>query len=120
MKMILTIIDRRNAKHVTKALLQGGFQVTKINSRGGFLNFKSTTLLSSVRDERVGEAVEVVRKYSNKRDVFSKAEIPLSGMPRSTPSAGAMPRFNADYLPAEVNRGGATVFVLNVEQVEKI
>ncbi len=122
MKLIMTIIDRRNAKHVTRELLKGGFQVTKIDSRGGFLNYKSTTLLSSVRDERVQEAIEIVRRYSNKRDVLSGADIPLSGMPRSTP-AGVSPagiRLNADYLPDEVNRGGATVFVLNVEHLEKI
>ena len=122
MKLIMTIIDRRNAKHVTRELLKGGFQVTKIDSRGGFLNYKSTTLLSSVRDERVQEAIEIVRRYSNKRDVLSGADIPLSGMPRRTP-AGVSPagiRLNADYLPDEVNRGGATVFVLNVEHLEKI
>ena len=119
MKLIMTIIDRKNAKTVNKQLLSGGFQVTMLESRGGFLGNKSNVLLSTVRDERVAKALDIIRAGSSKREVLDK-EVGLvtNHLPRTSPRT---PLVNTtDYLPSEISLGGATVFVLNVEELEKI
>ena len=118
MKLILTIIDRKNAKRVNRELLSGGFQVTKLDSRGGFLGNKSNVLLSTVLDERVPKALEIIRNNSSKRETLDHVGIVTNHLPRTAPRA---PIINTtDYLPSEISLGGATVFVLNVEQLEKI
>ncbi len=61
MKLIITIINDHDNEQVSQALISGGFRVTRIASTGGFFRKGSSTLMIGVNDERVDEAIEVIR-----------------------------------------------------------
>jgi uncharacterized protein YaaQ len=61
MKLIITIISDSDNDPVSQALVGKDFRVTHIASTGGFLRKGSSTLMIGVNDERVDEAIEVIR-----------------------------------------------------------
>ena len=107
MKMILAIINHDDASLVVNNLTRAGFYVTKLSSTGGILKAGNMTILTSVEDERVDDAIEVIRKHSHSR----KQVIPTA----SEIGMGFYPS-----MPVEVTVGGATIIVLNVERFDKL
>jgi uncharacterized protein YaaQ len=61
MKLIITIISDSDNDQVSQALIGSEFRVTRIASTGGVFHKGSSTLMIGVRDERVDEAIEVIR-----------------------------------------------------------
>jgi len=106
MKLITAIINKQDAPEVCFALTDNGFYFTKLATTGGFLSAKNITLLMGVEDERVEEALEIIRKRCTKR----KEIVPTTLHHAPTPMT----------FPAEVIVGGATVFVTDVEHFEKM
>lgn len=107
MKMLLAIINSDDAHSVMNHLMEAGFQITKLATTGGFLRAGNVTILIGLEDSRLDEAMDLIRKYSNTR----KQIIPTA----ANLGVGFHPA-----MPVEVTVGGATVFVLNVEQFEKL
>ncbi|MCF2669691.1 MAG: cyclic-di-AMP receptor [Butyricicoccus sp.] len=107
MKMLLAIINYDDAHNVINHLMKAGFQITKLATTGGFLRAGNVTILIGLDESRLDEAMELIRKYSNTR----KQIIPTT----ANLGAGFHPA-----MPVEVQVGGATVFVLNVEKFEKL
>ena len=107
MKMLLAIINSDDAHSVMNHLMEAGFQITKLATTGGFLRAGNVTILIGLEDSRLDEAMDLIRKYSNNR----KKIIPTT----ANLGVGFHPA-----MPVEVTVGGATVFVLNVEQFEKL
>ncbi len=106
MKLILAIINHDDAHLVIQKLTQGGFPVTKLATTGGFLMVGNVTVLIGVPDEKLDGALEIIGKHSNSR----RQIIPTS-------SELGLGFYSA--MPVEVTVGGATVFVLNVEQFNR-
>jgi len=108
-KLILAVVQGEDAGQTVQALNQAGISVTRFASSGGFLQQGNVTLMIGVDDERVEEALDVIRKNCRERSRY------LSPMPPVIePGEMFMP------FPVEVQVGGATVFVLDVEQFEKL
>ena len=63
MKLIIAIVQADDASQVSNALLKAGFRVTKIASSGGFLRKGSATILIGTEDERVEEALQLIREH---------------------------------------------------------
>ena len=63
MKMIVAILRDEDSENVSHALVQSNFRVTRIASTGGFFRRGSTTLMVGVADEKVDEAIQVVRQH---------------------------------------------------------
>jgi uncharacterized protein YaaQ len=61
MKLIISILRDEDSDTVSQALISANFRVTRIASTGGFLRRGSTTLMIGVEDEKVDEAIQVVR-----------------------------------------------------------
>lgn len=61
MKLIITIISDDDNEPVSHALINANFRVTHIASTGGFLHKGSSTLMIGVSDERVDQAIEIIR-----------------------------------------------------------
>lgn len=111
MKMILAVVNKQDAKTVVHELVRGGFQVTRLASSGGFLHTGTVTLLCGMKDERVEKALEIIGDNSRKRSFA------LSKIPNETKSI-----LNYDTKSANVGDivvGGASCFVLNVEEYVK-
>ena len=111
MKMIMAILYKDDELETIEELNAAGFFVTKLATTGGFLKGKNTTIMIVVEDEKVAEALELIKKNSGERKTITYANPALiSG--QSSMSA-------APSVPINVQVGGSTVFVLNVEQFEK-
>ena len=63
MKLIIAIIRDEDSEPVSSALVTAGLRATRIASTGGFLRRGSTTLMIGVEDEKVDEAIQVVREH---------------------------------------------------------
>jgi uncharacterized protein YaaQ len=108
MKLIVAIVQDQDAQNVINELTEKEFRVTKLASTGGFLKAGNTTLLSGVENQQVDEVVEIIERNCKTR------EITTSLLTVTMPGDTYIP------YPLEVKVGGATVFVLDVEQHIKI
>lgn len=113
MKMIYAIVPSEDDLNVTDRLNRAGYSVTKLATTGGFLRKGNTTLLIGTEEERVQKVIDIIKKECGQRD-HEMLNVPYSsnGMPYS----GA--EFAGSYVT--VDKGGATIFVLDVERYEKI
>ncbi len=109
MKLIISIVQDEDASNLVSELMNDRFSVTKLASTGGFLRSGNTTLLLGVDDERLEPALEIIKKVC-----VSRKQIEVF----PSPAMGAMGMYTP--YPVEVTVGGATVFVLDVEQFHKI
>lgn len=107
MKMIVAIVQKDDIKPVIAELTNNGFSVTNLPSTGGFLSSKGSALLCGVEDDKVQSALDLIKNKSHKRKKYIQ---PFTGTTEEINTAS----------PLEVNVGGATVFVLNVDHFEKI
>jgi uncharacterized protein YaaQ len=62
MKLIVAILRDEDVENVSHALLDCDFRVTRIASTGGFLRRGNTTLMIGVEDEKVDQAISVIRQ----------------------------------------------------------
>ncbi len=62
MKMIIAIVNDEDSEMVTHALTRADFRVTTIASTGGFLRRGQTTLLCVFEDEKLANALAVMRE----------------------------------------------------------
>lgn len=106
MKLLIVIVNKRDIRRLSDALVDNGFPFTKIGSTGGFLGEGNDTLLLGVADADVEPVVDIIRTHCQSRE---------------EPMSVAQPGTRIDANPFEeaiaVPVGGAQVFVLNVEQV---
>ena len=111
MKLIIAIVQDEDASRLVSNLMNEGYSVTKLATTGGFLRAGNTTLLLGVDEDRFDGAMKVIEKVCKSRKQIAPSPSPMSG----SSSTGA-------YVPSpiEVMIGGATVFVLNVEQFIKL
>lgn len=110
MKMIMAIISSEDADDLVYELNQHSFFVTKLSTVGGFLKKKSTTLMLGVDDDRVDDAITIIKKMSGQRQQIVYTPPTMQGT--------NYPSVNIN-IPMNVQVGGATIFVLNVESFQK-
>ena len=107
MKLILAIVNNDDSTVASAALTDAGFVVTRLSTTGGFLMVGNTTLLIGTEDKDTSAAIEILKRHCTTRKHVNS----------HTSSFGAGMKSNS--LPEEVTVGGATVFVLGVDQMEK-
>ncbi|GKH48784.1 MULTISPECIES: cyclic-di-AMP receptor [Anaerotruncus] len=107
MKLIFAIVSNDDSSKVSKELTKNRFSVTKLATTGGFLMAGNTTFIIGTEDERVDEAIEIIGKHSKKRT-------------QMVPSSASYGVGMYTSFPVEVQVGGATIFVMNVERFEKL
>ena len=112
MKMIIAIVQDEDSSRLISALMNDGFGVTKLATTGGFLRAGNTTLLIGVDDEKMHTVMSIIEDECKSRKQMTSA-------PSTMGSMGGMPGAAASY-PVEVTVGGATVFVLSVDQFIKL
>lgn len=109
MKLVVSIVQREDAGTLIDTLTEKGFRATRINTAGGFLKEGNATVLLGVDDAQVDEVLTLIQTSCNTRTQYIN---PLP--PVMEPGEFYMP------YPVEVQVGGATVFVLNVERYERL
>jgi uncharacterized protein YaaQ len=106
MKMILAVVQADDASKVMQALIEAGHRVTRIATQGAWLRRENATLLLGVQDEQVEDVLHILRQTVCRRTAYMSAL-------REVPDA-----LNKQAIDVEV--GGATVFVLDVERFEQV
>ena len=109
MKLVIAIVQDEDASRLINTLMMEDYRVTKLATTGGFLRAGNTTLLVGVEDERLEGAKAVIEKVCKSRKQVTTAPSPISG------TTGVYVPY-----PIEVTVGGATIFVLDVEQFTRI
>lgn len=107
MKLIMAIVSGDDSSKVSRALTKSNFSVTKLATTGGFLMAGNTTFLVGTEDDKVDEVIEVLRTNCKTR----KQMVPTS-------ASYGVGMFSS--MPVEVQVGGATVFIIDVEQFVKL
>ncbi len=112
MKLVYAIVHDEDGRKVMEELNKSGFGVTKMCSSGGFLKAGNTTLLVGVEEEKLDEVISIIEKKSKSRKQIINSPV--------TP--GGIDIMGGMYMPypVEVNIGGATIFVVDVERFYKI
>ncbi len=107
MKLILAIVSNDDSSAVSSSLTKEGYSVTRLSTTGGFLRAGNTTLIIGCDNEKVDKAIEVIGEKSQRR-----TEV--------VPSTASYDIGRYASFPVEVQVGGATIFILDVEQFVKL
>ena len=107
--LILAIVHSDDTPGLLEALTTRGYRATRINTAGGFLKESNTTVLLGVEETQVDEVLAVIQANCETRTQYIN---PLP--PVMEPGEFYMP------YPVEVQIGGATVFVLEVEEFVRL
>ncbi|MBI5032136.1 MAG: cyclic-di-AMP receptor [Chloroflexi bacterium] len=107
--LLVAIVQPQDVERATRALVAAGLKVTLISSMGGFLREGNVTLLLGLARPEVSLAIQVLSEQCRQRMVYLNAE-------PYVPAAGS----THFITPVEVQVGGATVFVVPVEQFVRI
>ncbi len=105
-KLLIAIVHAQDAGQLVEALRGAELRVTEVLSRGGFLQARYTMLYIGVEDELVPAAMRLIDENCSSRTENVPAE-PLGGI-------------DANWLPTEVTHGGATVFVVPLDEIRRI
>ena len=104
MKLIFAIVQNDDSKRLIRARVQHRISVTRISTTGGFLHGGNTTLMIGVDKEKVEETLDIIKSKSSTRKEFMVIPSTLPGYADGSPT------------PVQVTLGGATVFIVDVEQ----
>ncbi|NLC64184.1 MAG: transcriptional regulator [Erysipelothrix sp.] len=107
MKLIFAIVSNDDVSSVTSALTKENFSVTRQATSGGFLRSGNTTIIIGTEADRVSTCIDIIDRECQKR-----TEV--------VPSSASYDIGRYASFPIEVQVGGATVFVIDVEQFHKL
>ena len=105
MKLVLAVVNNDDSAIVTSALTNEGFFVTTLSTTGGFLMAGNRTLMIGTDDDKVEKIKELLSQYCSTRT-------------QKTPQLGK--GLMNGSIAEEVKVGGATYFVLDVNEFGKV
>ncbi len=109
MKMVIAIVQDKDVGKLLQGVTREGLSATRLASSGGFLRSGNTTLLFGVEEQRLDTLLAIIRETCHLREEML------------TQTQSIMGPVNAHIpYPIEVPVGGATIFVLDVEQFIKV
>jgi uncharacterized protein YaaQ len=107
-KLVVAVVQSEDASGLLTQLSNRGFRATRIKTAGGFLREANATIFVGVDAEDVELVVKTIRENCTTRQQQITA-IPAV----MEPGEFFLP------FPVEVEVGGATIFVLDVERFER-
>jgi uncharacterized protein YaaQ len=108
-KLVLAVVQEKDAGRLIDALMEADVQATMLASTGGFLREGNATILSGIEDHQVDVVLGVVRRVCQRREQLMTPIPPV-----------VEPVDSYVTYPVRVEVGGAIVFVLNVERMERV
>lgn len=108
MKLIVAVVQDEDTHKLVTTLMKEGFGVTKLATTGGFLKAGNTTLLIGVDDDKTEFVLSLIEKVCKSRKQVAVSPSPVAG------ATGVYVPY-----PIEVTVGGATIFIVDVEQFKK-
>lgn len=105
-KLLIAVVHTDDAGRLVEALRGADLRVTEVPSRGGFLGARNVMVMAGVEDDQVETAMKLINESCHSRTENVPVEM-LGGI-------------DANWLPTEVTHGGATVFVLPVDEIRRL
>ncbi len=105
MKLLVAIVQPADADRVSERLRADQYRFTRLTSLGGFLGTPNVTLLLAAEEAAVPAVVEAFRETCSGREV----EVPLVLTERLR-----------DWKERVAYYGGATIFVVDLEEVIRL
>ena len=107
-KLVFAILQGDDYEQVVRALNKNGFYVTLLNSVGGFLKKRSVTIMIGVEAARLEALLDILKDEAGERieTVYKTPAVtggPMMGIPPT--------------VPMDVNCGGVTIFILDMDQM---
>lgn len=68
MKLLIAIVNKRDIRHLTDALVDDGIRFTEIGSTGGFLRAGNVTLLIGLEDQHVERTLSIIQSHCHARE----------------------------------------------------
>jgi uncharacterized protein YaaQ len=109
MKLVIAIVQDDDAADLVDVITENGFRVTKLATTGGFLKAGNTTLMIGVEREKVDVVLKYIEDICKVRKQIISSPSPVAG------STGVYVPY-----PVEVNIGGATIFVVDVDKFLRV
>jgi uncharacterized protein YaaQ len=109
MKLVITMVQDQDVNRLLGVLTDHSYTATKLASTGGFLRQGNTTLLIGVEESQVSELTGLIKDTCHSR---KQLLTPLASVGRTM----------NNYIPnpVEVQVGGATIFVVDVQEFIKV
>lgn len=104
---MVIIINTEDENKAIKELIDKKFFVTKLSSTGGFLLSGNTTLLVGTEDEKVKTVIDIIKEQCQVRHKKTTSQ-----------ESSEFAMFNS--YPMYIQVGGATIFVLSVDEYKKL
>lgn len=108
MKLVIAIVQDDDSADLVDLLTEANFRVTKLATTGGFLKAGNTTLMIGVEKEKVDEVLALIEETCKTREQIVSTPSPMAG------TSGVYVPY-----PIEVQVGGATIFVVDVDKFIK-
>ncbi|MBE6065983.1 cyclic-di-AMP receptor [Clostridium cochlearium] len=109
MKLIIAVVQDDDASDLVDLLTENDFRVTKLATTGGFLKAGNTTLMIGVEEDRLKSAINFIEEICKIRKQVVTTPSPVAG------ATGVYVPY-----PMEVEVGGATIFVVDVDNFIRI
>jgi uncharacterized protein YaaQ len=106
-RLAITIVDGSQSRALLEVLGREGFRATTINAVGGFLHDSLVTLLVGMPQERLARFFALLREYCPRRTRYVPMGVELSMAPGYP-------------MMIEASVGGASVFVLPIEEFRQL
>jgi uncharacterized protein YaaQ len=102
MKLIYSVVPDSDARALVDTLVRHRFRCTRFDSHGGFLRARNSTILLGVEEERLAEALRLIRGIAAPQSAApaNQGETTVSEQPEGA--------------------GRATIFVLDVDRYERM
>lgn len=109
MKLLIAIVHKEDSGNLVDVLIAEKYQVTKLDSVGGFLREKNVTIMLGLENKKVPDVLKIIKKNCRTRTEY------ITPAPQTTqPGELFVPN------PVEVKVGGATVFILKIDEFKQI
>jgi uncharacterized protein YaaQ len=109
MKAVVAVVQGQDTIRLGNALRQKSIPFTTIDSTGGFLRERNSTFMLGTPDDQLQRVLDVISANCHTRSEY------VSSYPSAfDPAEFYMPR------PIEVQVGGASVWILDVEYFEPL
>lgn len=106
MKLIIAIVQREDANRLQHAFAKESIRATKLATTGGFLSEGNTTFLIGIDDNHVKQVMRIIKSESHGREEYMNPSLSMTG-------------FDVSSQPVKITVGGATCFVLPVEEFKQ-
>ncbi len=108
MKLIISIVQKEDSDTLLKALTEAGHKATLVSTTGGFLREGNATLFVAAENDMVEEVLGLIKENCHQRTRYLSPIVPVT-----EPSEFYIPQ------PVELEVGGATVIVIDVDRHER-